>query len=250
MRLSLFCISTVVLVSLIGISTLRGNRSATQQNAPLQIANRTQSLSVIKAERGSNEFTITLKNNSAKTITAFSISPSKGFTITEEFVLAETSDIGIGFNALFSKTYPTLNSVQPESIEIKALIFNDGTAEGDPRAVRQIVDSRLGQQIQIRRAVNELEKFLAKGSGDAAELKRNLDNALNSSDDDTLNTIAELKPSRAITKQPLSDDLRAGLSNGRQSVLTRLSEAESDGSNESLLELKKTYDRILGRCFK
>lgn len=250
MRLSLFCFSSVLLVSLIGISTLRGNRSAPQQNAPLQITNRTEALSVIKAEPGPNEFSITLRNNSAKTITAFSISPRKGFTITEEFVLAEISDVGIGPDAVFSKTYRTLNSSQPESIEIKALIFDDGSAEGDARTVRQIVDSRLGEQIQLRRAVKELEKFLAKGSRDAAEFKRNLNNALNSSDDDTLSILAELKPSRAITNQPLSDDLREGLINGRQSVLRRLSEAESDGSNDSLLELKKTYERVLGRCFK
>src|SRR4051794_3022556 len=146
MRLSLFCFSTVLLFSLIGISTLRGNRSAPQQNAPLQITNRTEALSVIKAETGPNEFSITLRNNSAKTITAFSISPSKGFTITEEFVLAEISEIGIGPNALFSKTYPSLGSIQPQSIEIKALIFDDESAEGEIREVRQIEDSRLGQQ--------------------------------------------------------------------------------------------------------
>jgi len=245
MRLSVFCISTVVLVSLIGMSALSGNLSATQQNAPLPIANRTQAFSVIKVERGSNDFSITLKNNSAKTITAFSISPSKGFTITEEFVLAEISEIGIGPNALFSKTYSTLTSIQPQSIEIKALIFDDGTAEGDIRAVRQIEDSRLGQQIQFRRAVKELDKFLAKGSGDASEIKRNLGNALNASDDDTLNILAELKPSRATTK--LSAALREGLNNGRQIILTRLSEAETNGSNDSFRELKKTYERILGR---
>jgi len=249
MRLSLVCISTLILVSLIGITTLRGHRSGTQQNAPLQIANQTEALSVVKAERGSNEFSITLKNNSAKTITAFSISPSKGFTITEEFVLAEISEIGIGPNALFSKTYPT-TSVQPQSIEIKALIFDDGTAEGEARAVRQIEDSRLGQQIQIRRAVKELDKFLAKGSGDASEFKRNLGNALNSTDDDTLKILTELKPSRASAKRPLSADLRDGLNNGRQLILRRLSEAETNESNDSLLELKKTYEKILGRCFK
>jgi hypothetical protein len=250
MRLSVFCILTVVLVLLIGISALSGNRSTRQQNLPLQIVNQTQGFSVIKAEPRSNEFSITLKNNSAKTITAYTISPSKNYKIVEEFVFAETVDYGIGSNALYSKTYPTINSLQPESIEIKALIFEDGTAEGDAREVREIVDSRLGQHIQMRRAVKELEKFLANGSSDASELKRDLDNALNSSDDNTLSILAELRPSRAITKQPLSNDLRGGLIDGRHSVLTRVSEAESDGSNNSFLELKKTYERLLARCFK
>lgn len=250
MRLSILCVSTVTVMSLIGISALSGNRSTTQQDSPIQIANRTQALSVIKAERGSNEFSITLKNNSAKTITAFSISPSKGFTITEEFLFAEISDIGIGPNASFLKTYPTLTSMQPQSIEIKALVFDDGTAEGDTRAVRQIEDSRLGQQIQIRRAVKELENFLANAIGDASEFKKNLRNALNSSDDDTLSILAELSPSRATTKQPLSADLKEGLNNGRQIILRRLLEVETGGSNDSFLELKRTYERILGRCVK
>lgn len=247
MRLSVFCISIVLLGSLVGITTLRGTRSAPHQTAPLQITNRTEALSVIKAERGSNEFSITLRNNSAKTITAFTISPSKGFTITEEFVLAEISDAGIGPNALFSKTYGPVASIQTQSIEIKALIFDDGSAEGEIRAVRQIEDSRLGQQIQIRRAVTQLEKFLAKGAADVSEFKRNLDNALNSSDDDTLKILTELKPLRATAKHPLSADLREGLNNGRQNVLRRLSEAEANGTNDSFLELKKNYERILGR---
>jgi hypothetical protein len=79
--------------------------------------------------------------------------------IVEEFVLAEISDIGIRPNALFSKSYPSLTSIQPQSIEIKAIIFDDGTAEGDTSSVQQIEDSRLGQQIQIRRAVKELQNF-------------------------------------------------------------------------------------------
>ena len=248
MRLSALCISVVAVVSLIGMSALSGTHGTRQQNAPLQIANRTQAFSVIKVDRGSNDFSITLKNNSAKTITAFSISPARGFTIVEEFVLAEISEIGIRPNALFSKTYPTTTSIQPQSIEIKALIFDDGTAEGDTGEVREIEDSRLGEQIQIRRAVKELENFLAKGPGDVSEFKRNLGNALDSSDDDTLNILTELKPSRAITKQPISADLREGLNNGRQNVLRRL--AETSGSTDSFLELKKIYERILGRCSK
>ena len=42
MHLSVICISIAVFASLIGISTLGGNRSATYQNAPLQIATQTQ----------------------------------------------------------------------------------------------------------------------------------------------------------------------------------------------------------------
>ena len=105
MRLSIFFISTVVLVSLIWISTLGGNRSATQQNAPLQSANQTQAglqLRInIKQLQPENNFNVellcgtasvtppnvlngfqcTLKNNTRKSITAANIIHS---TVLEE----------------------------------------------------------------------------------------------------------------------------------------------------------------------
>lgn len=247
MRLSLLHISSLVLVLLVGIAALSDSRSGVQQNPSLQIVNRTRAFSVIKAESGSSEFSITLRNNSTKTVTAFSISLGKEFSILEEFVFAEVSNVGIGPDAFFSKNYPTLTSIQPQAIEIKALIFDDGTTEGDTFAVRQMEDSRLGQRIQMRRAVKELQTFLAN-SGDVSEFKRTLSNALNSSDDYTLNVLAELKPSHGITKQSISADLREGLENGRQNVLRRLGEAETTRSNRGLLELKEMYERILERC--
>ena len=247
MRRAILYIFFVVVLLLLAISVLSGDRSQ-GQNVPLLVMNRTQAFLVLKAERGPNEFSITLKNNSRKTITAFSISPGKGYTILEEFVFAEISDIGVAPDATFAKSYPTLLSSQTESIEIKALVFDDGSSEGDARAVREIEDSRLGEQIQIRRAVRELQSFLETGSADVSELKRNLSKTLNSSDDETLNILTELKPARAATNRALSGDLRTGLSNGRQSVLRRLADAETNGSNTGFRELKETYERILERC--
>ena len=105
MRLSVFCISIVVLVSLIGISTLGGNRSATPQNAPLQVANQTQAglqlpitIKQLQPENNTNvellcgtasitppnilnEFHCTLKNDTHKSITAANIIYS---TVLEE----------------------------------------------------------------------------------------------------------------------------------------------------------------------
>jgi len=240
---AVFCVASLC----VGITLSSLKSPGTRQNPTLQILNRTRSFSVIKAESGSNEFSITLKNNSTKTVTAFSISLGREFSILEEFVFAEVSNIGIGPDALFSKNYPTLTSIQPQAIEIKGLIFDDGTAEGDTFAVREIEDSRLGQRIQMQRAVKGLQTFLAKGLGDVSEFKTNLGKALNSSDDDTLNVLAELKPSHRITKQSLSADLREGLDNGRQNVLRRLGEAETNTSNLGLLELKEMYERILER---
>lgn len=111
MRLSIL-ISTVVLLSLIGVSTLRGNRSAMQQNAPLKSANQTQAglqlpitIRQLQPENNGNVellcgtatvtppnvlngFECTLKNNTHTSITAANIIYS---TVLEEGGL-ETKD--------------------------------------------------------------------------------------------------------------------------------------------------------------
>jgi hypothetical protein len=247
MRSSIVIVSSLVVISLVGISALTGKPSKAPQNTPLRVINRTDAFSVIKAERELNGLLISLRNDSAKTISAFSISPAQGLTITEEFLFAEIADIGIKPNQVFSKTYPLPNSIQPQSVEINALILDDGTVEGDLSAVRGIEDSRLGQQIQMRRAVKELQTYLTDRSADISQLKSNLAKALNASDTDTLNTILELKPSRKDVNQRFSDSLREGLDNGRQNVFRNVSEAEATLSADALLRLKATYERILRR---
>lgn len=246
MRSSVVIISSLVVISL-GVFAFTVKPSKTPQNAALRTVNRTDAFSVVKAELDQNGLSITLKNNSVKTITAFSISPAKGVTIIEEFLLAETPDIGVKSNQVFSKTYHVPNSFQPQSVEINALILEDGTVEGDLSAARQIEDSRLGQQIQMRRAVNELKTYISDPRADISQLEGNLVKALNASDDDTLNTILELKPSRKDAKQQFSNSLREGLDNGRQNVLRNVSEAKATRSADGLVRLKASYERILSR---
>lgn len=247
MRSSIVIVSSLLVVSLVGISALTGKPSKAPQSTALRIVNRTDAFSVIKGELEPNGFSITLKNNSVKTISAFSISPAKGVTIIEEFLFAEIADMGVKPNQVFSKTYPVPNSVQPQSVEINALILDDGTVEGDLSAARRIEDSRLGQQIQMRRAVKEIRTYLTDRNADISQLKSNLAKALNASDNDTLNTILELKPSRKDANQRFSHSLREGLDNGRQNVFRNVSEAEATGSADALIRLKATYERILGR---
>jgi hypothetical protein len=248
MRSPIVIVSCLFVISLVGISAFTVKPAKAPQNTVLRTVNKTYAFSVIKATSDVNGFSITLKNESAKTITAFSISPAKEVTITEEFVFAETTDVGVKPNQVFSKTYRTPNGIAPQFVEIKALIFDDGTMEGDLSAARQIEDSRLGQQIQMKRAVKELRTYLEDRSPDLSQLKRNLVGTLNASDDDTLRTILELKPSRkAVVDRQFSDSLRQGLDDGRQNVLRNMSEAEATASGDGLIRLKATYDKILSR---
>ena len=181
---------------------------------------------------------------------AVSISPKKGSGVRTEYLFGEVPDLGVAPGALYSETYGFNGAEYIDTLEIKAIIFDDGSSEGDPKEVREIEDSRLGTQVQLRRTVKLLEKFLAAGSSDWFEFKRDLDAALNTSDDDTVNILKELKPSRRFTKQSLSRDLKSGLDHGRQSAISRASEVAAIGSLDGFKYLKEAYEKILRRCPK
>ena len=78
MRRPILYISSIAVLSAIAVCVLSGSRIKANQSYPLQVLNRTQSFEVIKAERGPNDVSYTLKNISDKTIMAVSVSPAKG----------------------------------------------------------------------------------------------------------------------------------------------------------------------------
>ena len=247
MRSSIVIVSSLLLISLVGISALHIKPPKKPQDIPVHTINRTDAFSVIQVTREGNNLAITLRNESPKTITAFSISPAKELTIIEEFAFAETAEPGVKPNQVFAKTYALPNQTEPQPIEINALIFDDGTVQGDLSAARRIEDSRLGQQIQMKRAVKELDTFLTDHRGHISELKDNLLRAFNASDEETSKTIRELKLSRKEANPQLSDSLREGLDNGRQVLSRNISDAEATGSRDAFVRLKATYEKILSR---
>lgn len=251
MRRLILYISSVAVLSAIAISALSDNRIKAHQSYPLQVLNRTQSFEVIKAERGENDYSFTLKNTSDKTINSVSISPNKAYTVRTDYLYSEGPDhAGIAPGALYSDTQHLDSSEYTETIEIKSIIFDDGSSEGDPAEIRDIEDSRLGTLVQMRRTVKELEKFLASGSADGFEFKSKLEKALDSPDDDTIKILKELKPSRRFTKESLSESVRRGLNNGRQSAMYRISEVQSLGLIKGLGFWKERYERVLQRSPK
>lgn len=251
MRRLILYISSVAVLSAIAISALSGNRIKAHQSYPLQVLNRTQSFEVIKAERGQNDYSFTFKNTSDKTITSVSISPSKPYTVRSDYLFNEVLDHpGIAPGALYSDTQYLHSAEYTDTLEIKSIIFDDGSSEGDPAEIRDIEDSRLGMLVQMRRTVKELEKFLASGSADGFEFKSKLEKALDSPDDDTIKILKELKPSRRFTNQSFTWGLRAGLNNGRQGAINRIGDVQSLGLIEGFRFWKERHERVLQRCPK
>lgn len=245
--------ATLIIVLIIFSGIGRSSISGTVNDSPLVI-NRTRSFEVIKASIDDNQLHLKLKNNYDKTITGFEISIGQEFTITEEFIFAEVSDLGIKPQAIYSKSYPLPSSKGQKpsfDITIKTVVLDDGSGDGDILAFEDIKAKRLGEEIQLRRTIETLDRFFERSQSDIGRLKSEIASALNASETDTLNRLLQINPTGVINRdsqKALPDSVKWGLHKGRENILRKMAEVKDQNTEvEKLMQVKETYERILTR---
>jgi len=222
----------------------------------LVVANKTKAFQITEANLVDDGFTLSLKNNDGRRITAFAITVGKEFRITEDFIISEVSDeVGIQPQETFKHTYPLSLSQRLLKITLQAVVFDDKTGDGDPVIFEDIRDARLGQAVQFKRTLKLLEKYEdslnGEHGGDTSKLKQNIEAALNGPERETLTLLRDLHPLGTINrkgKDSLSDFVREGLAAGKADVLRRMKEVEdSANSRDSLLKMTAYYRKLLER---
>jgi hypothetical protein len=236
----------LVIFSGIGRSSIPG----TTDDLP-SVVNRTRLFEVVRVDRDRQQLHLKLKNSYHKTITAYEISIGQDFTITEEFVFAEVSEPGIKPQAVFSRSYPLPSTIQNQpsfNLTIKAIVLDDGSGDGDEWALKDIKAKRLGEEIQLRRAVEMLGRFFERSQSDIGQLKADVASALNSTDTDTVSRLLQARASDGINDKTLPERIKRGLDKGRESVLRKMANIENqNGDIDKLMQVKETYERILTR---
>jgi len=126
------------------------------------------------------------------------------------------------------------------TVLLLAVMLKDGTEDGDARAAQQIKDQRLGQKLQIVRALRILERE-GQSRKDLKTTKSDVFAALNTSDSETLVSLSELSPSRSDNQ--LSDELKAGLRWGREKMLRKLDDLEKQPAEDQAQGLTRLKDK-------
>ena len=236
------------------------------QKSSIQVNNRTQNCQVLSAEKYNGYVKLYLKNDSSKDITAFvissAISPNTIFKFEEEFVFSE-ADFVITSGGIYEKQInipSSLNKKQDLSFDLSAVIFDDKSSEGDQTVVKEILDKRLGEKIQLMRTIPLLERMLALPDRGMLpnfdSFKRELITTLNAPGKDLLTQLEEQRPqvkgSQIVNK--LSEQMETGLQTGQEAVLREIQNLEElqkhQGGNalrEEIIRIKQTYERILSR---
>ena len=248
-RLSVLAIFLLIsLAALVFTKTYPAPKPATQD---LVLINKTSGFQILRAERVGNVLTLSVKNNYAQSITAFVLTVGNGFRITEDFATAESTDgVGIQPQQTFARKYPLPSNQATETVTLQAVVLDDKSGDGDAAIFEDIRDTRLGQAVQIKRALKVFEKYSSTRS-DLENLKSEVRAELERPELDTLEAIREFHPVGTINRksqQALSDCVKEGLAAGQEDILRKIDEAKvSPYEENSLQKIKGYYAALLKR---
>jgi hypothetical protein len=132
--------------------------SASKKQVDFPVISLVPNLSIVEVKVKAQDVLLTLRNDSNKVITAISLS-SSGVNYRSEMI---GTDQVIAPGTLDTELcgLPSPTS-QEKGITILAVVYEDGTSDGDAKFVRQIFDARAGTQAQLARILPLFRDVLA-----------------------------------------------------------------------------------------
>jgi hypothetical protein len=236
--------------------------STRKEKSVIKVNNLTRSCELLNPEKHKDHIQLSVQNNSDKAITAFVLtSPIDSrtvYTVKEEFAFSE-GDLVIFPGQRYDKIIgipDSLNRMAEITLNLSAAIFADGSSEGDPKTIGDIEDNRLGQKIQLMKALPVLEKLARLSEAEVSvylrqTAKHDLEVAF-----DMLNTESLIK----LNKKPLSngrlytesEQFELGIQEGKESVFQKVQELkdlqEKQGTKalrEGVIRVRDLYSKMI-----
>jgi hypothetical protein len=127
----------------------------------LKLTNKTTGLQVVEIKKLSDKMLeLTFKNEYNKSITGFEVSVG-GMRVQTELILGGDEQQFISPGSTFEKAYAAQEGLDRAGIQILGVVFEDGTSDGDLRAIKEITDYRLGMKTERQRVLALLNKVIA-----------------------------------------------------------------------------------------
>ena len=174
---------------------------------PPQVTNKTQALTVLALTESRPVYILAVRNVSHKSISAISwyglengqkqggsgtsgaplIAAGRPFEIRQRFGLAEEK-----LESQPADLQPASGEIVPASREIviAAILFSDGTFEGEPDEAAEMAANTAGERIQLTRVLRLLEKMSGTAEPEPARLKK-LKNDINALSEEVDSRVAE-----------------------------------------------------------
>jgi len=150
------CACVFIILSSFKLGAFNTNTSKKQVNFP--VISLVPSLAIADVEVQKYFVVLTLRNDSNRVITAFELDDS-GVILRAEMI---SSDRVMAPGTTTTKLCGLPSPTSPENgITVLAVVYEDGTSEGDAKFVKQIFDERAGTQAQMARILPLFRDALA-----------------------------------------------------------------------------------------
>jgi hypothetical protein len=175
----------------------------------LRIENRTSWFNIAGIKKISDHlFEITYKNDYSKSITGFEVSIG-GMRVQTELILGGDEQQFILPGNTFQKAYAAQEGLDRHGIQILAVVFDDGSSDGDIAYIKEITDYRLGMKNERQRVLALLEQVMRSKD-------QNISTALGDLETDISSTIA------ATQQDSRLDNVGLGIRNERRRMLDEI----------------------------
>ena len=262
-KLLFLLIPGLVIVTYLG-STVLSSSTNKKNKGIVKVNNLTRSCELLNVEKHKDHIKLSVQNNGNKAITAFVITSRIDsqtlFTFKEEFASSE-GDVVIPPGQSYDKviSLPDRLIQQTEiTLNLSAIIFEDKIGEGDPNVIRDVEESRLGEKIQLIKALPILEGALQLSEMELSSYwnktgKHDLETALNVPDTQFLIPLNKksLNPNELYNG---SEQFKSGAQTGKEDVVQKYQELadiqEKQGTSalrEEILRLRSLYARMIDK---
>ena len=232
----------------------------------LKVLNKTRKFELVNIEKVNTQsfmLQLTLKNGYKKGITAFSfgvgaVGPSTSPDLAESEIESESrippggttiEYSGISLSGLRQLQNGGISIPREQNlfITIYAVIFDDKTAEGDPRAIAQMLDVRASQKKVVTLKNALLQKVLDSRDLDLDSLATPPELVLDRFRSDFSSLIQETVETDNRFKDMSATSLREEIADWLNDLDNRLRSDSSTSLRKRIIQIKKTQEQILSR---
>jgi hypothetical protein len=213
-RRAFYCIWLLAIAVICILTTGKIISSATSSSSPatssshdgqITIRSLAVGMQILSQERLGQTLKVTFQNNYGKGITSFDVALGGGRYVQSELL---SSDESLPAGGTWIEKYDVDADLLKEGATVRAVVFEDGTGDGDARSLRMMLDIRAGERRVYERAIPLLKR-----------LENSADDRF---DDNLANLPAALKQLSVPEDQSLHGYEKAGFENASSSISTEV----------------------------
>lgn len=235
-----FSIVALLLGVLVIISTAVSSSTILRPQRSLKVKNTTQALQLVGTSRVEGRIKLTLRNVSPKNINGFQILVGKSRVQVEFLDADEPGRQTLASGGIYEDWFLNESNPNVPDVVIFAVMFEDGSSDGEADMIREMEQTRQGKRIQVERFKSLLQNALAASGGDTVEVLEKIEH-------DILATPEDMD-------ERLPGNVKLGLYNEKSRLLNELRHLKRNlptgdilNTKTELIKLKERIDRRLSK---